>query len=187
MAPRKSIEMMKISIVVAMFLFAVAMTGCNHIPMSTMLKMASFDGADFVALDPSEIKVKVLVEGTRYIESNGAVLKGVISYPDKDMPYNFNLEVHGHKEVEIEGGLFSKSQDGTEVVYILGLSNLEQFRSLQKFTKSNRRPKFKYDVSSTFSVDKNFNGNFKDIRLTISLMLKESEGYLKVLDGVNFK
>ena len=60
----------KAILLIALVIFTSA---CSHMPLSTMVSMSSFDEEDFIAINPSEIKVKIRTD--KYLDLSDRHIK----------------------------------------------------------------------------------------------------------------
>lgn len=168
-------------------LLALCLAGCNHVPISTMLKMAAFDGQDFVALNPKDIRIKVLTVGPVEVKSNSATMRGLIEAPTGLVAYSFDLQAYHSNVINVLKGIFTDAARGTQVFYKLTAGDIEQFYRIQSELGSSPHAKFTYNIGYGFDIDDKFEGEFDDISLSLFLMLKPEDGFMKVLDDVGFE
>ena len=168
-------------------LLALCLAGCNHVPISTMLKMAAFDGQDFVALNPQDIRIKVLTVGAAEVRSTSATMHGTIEAPAGLVSYSFDLQAYHSSVATVRRDIFSGSAPATEVFYKFTEADIEQFYRIQSELGSSSRAKFTYSIGYGFDIGDQFKGEFDDISLSLFLMLKPEDGFMKVLDDVGFE
>lgn len=156
--------------------------GCSSIPLSTMLKMSSFDEQSFAELAAEEIRVRV-----RSNTQHNAITKNALRYqyqgPEGVIDESFSLQLV-EENVETVEHWFSQDSFEHSSLYQLDAEGVEKFKALQQhplITMKNREGKFKITVNFEFSEQVP-----EQILMSVDLLLTPEDGFFTLLEEHEF-
>jgi hypothetical protein len=106
--------------------------GCVSVPLSTMVRMATFDERDFVQLDPDVIRVRIKLPEDFVLDPPRSSLGVKITSEAGDHSGEFKLEKITQGRVELSKGVFSGNVIGTEYTLRIAAQSKEEFRLLSR-------------------------------------------------------
>ncbi|MCW8856493.1 MAG: hypothetical protein OQJ95_03955 [Kangiella sp.] len=155
-------------------LIIVLVQACSNVPLSTMLKMSSFDEEDFIRLNPEELRVRVRSNTkTNVIEANQLTY----SYKDTETYIDQYLSLEKLEEEKIRTVKHWFKDDSVEHIswYRLDEEGVEQFRALQKhpfLQDKDREGTFELSVQTVYTEDSPL-----QFLLSVDLLLEPEDGY----------
>lgn len=156
--------------------------GCSSIPLSTMLKMSSFDEHSFTELAAEEVRVKV-----RSNTQHNAITKNLLRYqyqgPEGVVDESFSLKLIEENVATIEHW-FSEESFEHASLYQLDAEGVKKFKRLQQhplITMKSREGKFKITVNFEFSDQVP-----EQILMSVDLLLTPEDGFFTLLDEHEF-
>ena len=158
------------TILVAFFL----LQACSNIPISTMIKMSSFDEDDFIQLNPEELRVRVRSNTeTNVIASNQLTY----SYKDTETYIDRYLSLEKLEEEKVRTVKHWFKDDTVEHIswYKLDEEGVEQFRALQQhpvLQDKDREGTFELSVQTVYTEDSPM-----QFLLSADLLLDPEDGY----------
>lgn len=177
-----TVALSKLSIVVFAALLSCA---CAYVPLSTMVKMYSFNDQDFAELDPSRIRVRVAlpsgfemsIEDSRmdvHIQSSSTAQDSEFKLTDKSRPTRDGVDDLGERN--------SKEKK----IYTLRLTDesVSEFARLQHSLSGKKIDKSKIDISA---VLKSAPCDADEVVVNVDLSPKPEEGFIPIVDGARIK
>ena len=165
--------------IVLLFLF-LTLNSCASMPLSTIVRMSTFDGQDFVKLKAEELRVKVMLP-------EGFALNGDESWLGIDIKSStgvyqgkFELKQEFEETIQLNGGLFDEPEQVTAFTLGLSESSTVEFNELQQFISSASAEDIHIRVVpklESFPVDA------VTVKVWIDLLLSQSQGYLTLVDA----
>lgn len=166
------------TIIIQTLTLLILLQGCSSVPLSTMLKMSSFDETDFVKLNPDDIRVKVR-NNTRENVLKENVLRYQYRGPEGVIDQSFSMELID-EDVETIEHWFADDSFQHSSRYRLDAEGIELFKQLQQHPLLAMRKKegeFKFSV--TFKLTESAPERFN---MSIDLLLNPEEGYFTLFD-----
>lgn len=156
------------------------LSGCVSVPLSTIVRMATFDERDFVRLDPEVIRARIkLVEGFA-LDPGKSTLGIKISSAAGDHFGEFKLETITESRAELSNGLFSGHVMGTEYTLKLAAQSKEEFRKLQGFVGKGRPGQVTIFIAPILS---SYLKDAETMHVWVDLLLSKNPGYFTLLEG----
>jgi hypothetical protein len=156
------------------------LSGCVSVPLSTIVRMATFDERDFVQLDPDVIRVRLkLVEG--FVLDPGKSTLGVkIASEAGDHFGEFKLDKVTESRAELAKGMFSSDVMGNEYTLKLAAQSKKEFRKLQSFVGKGRPGQVTIFIAPILS---SYPKEARTTNVWIDLLLSVDDGFFTLLDG----
>lgn len=157
-----------------------ALTACVSVPLSTMVRMSSFDERDFVALDPDVLRVRIRLPEAFVLDPSRSALAVDITADAGVHHGEFTLDAEATEKVQLSAGVFSGDVAGTAYTLKLSAESRKAFRRLQAFVE--RGPPSQVTIRiipilSAFPADAN------SVNVWIDLQLWPGQGYFPLVDA----
>jgi len=168
---------MKKSIIV--FSIVSILAGCGSVPLSTMWRMKDFSIQDVAAIDPNELRARIISPDLVPEQEGGHLDIGFLDNDSNDM-YTFPLEIIERKEET--KGMFRKRVVRT-TTFKLTSEAVDAFVRFRKLILANKRKNRKVllIVSPAFEPIK-IKDEPKVLEISILLKLKAEEDYLTLIN-----
>lgn len=160
--------------ILIMALITLLLQGCSNVPLSTMIKMSSFDEEDFIQLNPEELRVRVRSNTkTNVIAANQLTY----SYKDTEVYIDRYLSLEKLEEEQVRAVKHWFKDDSVEHIswYQLDEEGIEQFRALQQhpvLQDKDREGTFELSVQTVYTEDSPM-----QFLLSADLLLDPEDGY----------
>lgn len=155
--------------------------GCSHIPLSTMLSMSSFDAEDFIAINPQELRVRVITNTpAKFIEKRTTLLLTFTS-PDAKFDKVLHLEKISDN-LSTESHWVGKDTVKHTTDFKLDEAGVETFKDIQSSPYIVKRPD-----NSSFKFKIKWRLDSEDpLKYTIrtDLLFQPEDGYFTLLEGL---
>lgn len=174
--------MMGMQMVRAMLLASVVVlsTSCASIPVSTMMRMSSFDEARLASLDPAAIRVRVATPEGIAVDTDAIELGAVLGIDGKQTQEDFGLTELVRASGSRSIGFFSGDVPVVEHEFALTAESVQRFASLQREILSAPAGSFEFKVNAPLSE---MPPGTKSIRFWIDLKLESDSPYMVLFDG----
>jgi hypothetical protein len=162
-------------------LLSFVLSGCMSIPVSTIVRFATFDDEDLLQIDPSQVRMRITSDNDAPLIVKKTKLKMEMVAEDgakATMPGAVILE--SEEDLHPEKSMWSLGYT-PEHVYVLRLDE-DAAASFQKLQDKVRRNEKGY---LTVGVDYDFSGKEK-AKVTVELKLAAQEDYFTLLDKATF-
>lgn len=147
-------------------------------PLTTMLKMSSFDETDFVNLKPEDIRVKVRNSTQENVLTNN-VLRYQYRGPEGAIDQSFSMELIKENVETIEHWFTGNSYQHSGW-YKLDAEGVKLFKELQKDPLlAKRKKEGELEFSVKFKLSENIPERFT---ISIDLLLNPEDGYFTLFD-----
>jgi len=150
------------------------------VPLSTVVRMSTFDAENFAALNPDELRVRVILPGGFVLDTRESWL-GIDMTSSAGQHHGvFKLLEESVLLSEISKGFFSEPEQGTSYLLSLTPSSRVEFRDLQHFVS-----KATADDISIRVVPK-LASHPKDatsVNISVDLLLSQSQGFFTLVDS----
>lgn len=167
---------------VAVFLLTIVLgvTGCATVPLTTILRMATFNDLDFAELEPNVIRVKIKLEDGFKLNAEQSQLAVQITSPAGSHYGHFSLETISVSQTELSQGVFSRNVLGTE--YTLRLSDTSQkaFEKLKDFVKRGKPRKILVAIRPILSSSPQ---SAETVTVWVDLLITNNDGYFTLLEA----
>lgn len=164
----------------ALVLLCLCASGCVSVPLSTLVRMSTFDEHDFAALDGGTLRVRItLPQG---FELNvprswlGIELKSAAGVHEA----TFQLDPEQVQAAALPGGLFSATAPGTAYVLRLSERSKTSFRELQGFVARGRADEITIRVVPRLASSP---AGESQVSVWIDLLLSQTQGFFTLVDG----
>lgn len=162
-----------------------AFAGCASIPLSTLLRLSSFDARSMMQIDPAEVRVKLSVSDGYEVDIAKSRLKLAMTGPDAvshvvDMPLALLQRTTGKRS----GGLFSPDVPVTTYELALAPEGAGQLRALQRALLTDGNGKFEFSVSAPLSKTP---PKMKEVMFWADLKFSDKDSYLPLIDGATLR
>ena len=165
-------------LLIALVIFTSA---CSHMPLSTMVSMSSFDEEDFIAINPSEIKVRIRTD--KYLDLNDRHIKlqfKLIS-PSGNLDETLSLNKISTSNRQINQW-FGKEYTEYNTIFALSEESIDAFKQFQD-SKLVRTARDNADIS--FNAKVQFPEEAPNqLMFSIDLQLDLNDDYFTLFDEV---
>lgn len=134
----------------------ILLTSCASIPLGTMLEFSSFDETRLLAIEPKDVRVKVILDKPIQLKADDTILSLGLDLPDGIRLYKFRLRLLDVQNIPPEEGIFFSTTAKTQSTLMLSTEAIEQFKAVQQLLKDDLVTKGS-DV--TFAINAGFDLN----------------------------
>jgi hypothetical protein len=167
---------------VALVLLGLGLAGCVSVPLSTMVRMSTFDTEDFVQLDPAALRVRITLPEAFVLDAAKSWLGVEITSPAGTHAGEFKLMQEASAPARVSTGLFSSDVPATAYTLRLAEPSTLEFRRLQAFIAKNNRGDATIRVVPILS---SFPEDAASTKVWIDLQLSQAQGFFTLLDGAD--
>jgi len=160
----------------AILLLFLCITGCMSVPLSTLVRMSTFNERDFAALDAEVVRVRIKLP-------EGFALNVAKSW----LGIEITSAAGAHQATfELDQELVQTSLTPRGSVYVLRLSppSRTKFRDLQRFIGKGRADEISIRVVPRLA---SFPKDATSAKVWIDLLLSKTQGYFTLLDGATIE
>jgi hypothetical protein len=161
---------------------AIFIASCSSVPLSTMVRGASFNEGNFGFLDARALRVKVAVPEGFVLDLERTRLAASISSSTGTRQADFVLQSIDTVAEKRGGGYFSKEIAVTTYEMNLTDPSVKSLRELQGFVASGKVKNFSLDVQVKL---KEISPGATSAKVWVDLMLSPMEGYFPLVDGAS--
>jgi hypothetical protein len=158
----------------------VCLCGCVSVPLSTLVRMSTFDERDFVQLDPEVLRIRIKLLEAFHLDVAKSRLGVELTSRAGSHKGMFALEQELVQPEQIPGGLFARDLAGTAYTMRLSAASKIKFRELQAFVRQGKTDQVTIQVVPILSA---FPDDAASTDVWIELLLSHSQGYFTLLDG----
>jgi hypothetical protein len=166
----------------SLVLLCLCLGGCASVPLSTMVRMSTFDERDFARLDPAVLRVRITLPEGFGLNVTKSWLGVQLKAPAGVHHAAFELDQERKQGTEIPGGVFADAQFGTAYVLRLTKPSRTQFRQLQGFVSRGRADEIVIQVVPRLSATPK---NADTVKVWIDLLLSDADGFFTLVDGAS--
>lgn len=167
-------------------LFALSLSGCSSIPLSTMAKFVGFDKEDAFAIKPEELRVKASINSSIGLDLAQAT-NITMTFNTEQGEINLNLVLEGYKveTTAAEKGLFSTTPAFTHQYMKLTEQSISDFNRTLQLLQSGVGQKNTH--KNRFSAGLNdkgqkINKTDENIYFSVAIKLSEADDFATLLD-----
>lgn len=150
-----------------------------------MMKLAAFDQQDFVQLQPRDVRVMVVTQGSDKFKAERAELKGKVIRENDVREFHFDLAPYDYIS-DPKLTLYLDHGPGEEAYFRLDDEQLAEFTLLQQAVAVGERPSFEFSVNAFFDIENGFFDESDDAYFSIYVQLSKQEGFFKFLKPMQF-
>lgn len=163
-------------------LLCLALASCASIPLSTIARMSGFDEADFAALDPSAVRIRIALPEGFELDAEKSRLRVKVVSGTREREDQFHLEPELVEPDTRGGGLFSAAVPCT--VHVLRLTEMSRqtFAELQAFATEGRINVIDIGVRPAFAA---MPEDATSVTVWIDLLLSRSDGWFTLMDAAS--
>jgi hypothetical protein len=169
---------------IALALLCFGLGSCVSVPLSTMVRMSTFDERDFAALDPEVLRVRITLPQGFGLDVKRSWLGVELTSAAGTHQATFELDPERIQTAEIAGGFFADTRSGTAYVLRLSAPSKAKFRDLQSFVAKGRSDQITIRVVPRLSSSpKDADG----VTVWIDLRLSQADGYFTLVDAATIE
>ncbi len=154
--------------------------GCASIPLSTMLRMRTFDEAKFAALDPDELRVRVTLSQGFVLDPGRCAVNVNVQSKKRSYREGFTLTEESVAASTVSTSLFASAKPARAWVLRLADSSKPKFRDLQPMIGTGPTDAIDLDVHVAVPVRPQ---GATSARTRVGLRLSEADGWFTLIDG----
>ncbi|CAB9494192.1 hypothetical protein [Alteromonas macleodii] len=166
------------------FLMVFILGGCASIPLSTMLEFSSFQKSDFVALEPADIKAKVIIDQPVEIDIEKVDLGLELETDLGNRIYKFPLSLIERRSIPAKEGWLSVDEAKIEYTFNLNAESVKSFQEVQQLLTNSSGGKFAFSVNSGFEK---LPPDLESVNLSILLKLKNTEDFVPIFEDATIE
>lgn len=164
----------------ALLLLCLGISSCVSVPLSTIVRMSTFDESDFAQLNPDVVRVRIKLPQGFNLNAGKSSL-GVKITAAAGVHYGeFKLDQEAAEGTQLSKGMFSENTPGTAYTLRLSAPSKKEFRELQTFVSRGQPGEVTIYVSPRLS---SFPNDVPSVNIWIDLLLSESQGYFTLVDA----
>lgn len=156
------------------------LSSCVSVPLTTIVRMATFDERDFVQLDPDAIRARIKLVDGFVLDPDKSTLGVKITSEAGDHSGEFRLQKVTESRTELSKGLLSDDLLGTEYTLKLAAQSKDEFRKLQSFVAKGRPGQV---IIAVAPILLSFPKDAPTTNIWIDLLLAKEQGYFTLLEG----
>ena len=158
---------------------------CSSVPLSSMVKLASFDESDLLNIDPNAVRARLTLTEPAELETRNVQLALRFEYAgDKEQEYAFILKPVSVSKA-VKESWFSKDVLQHRYVFEIDEQSIQPFKSYQReFLKYGKPSKYYWTVY--YHIKKNLPQD-KISHLDLELKLAKKEDYFFLLKDAEIK
>jgi len=157
-----------------------ALAGCVSVPLSTIVRMSTFDEQDFAALDPGVIRARIKLADGYALDPSRSWLGVQVASAAGVHEGEFRLEQVTQMRAPLAQGLFAGDATGTEYTLRLSDASAQEFRKLQAFVRQGQPGEVVIRVVPILSA---FPDEAASAPVWIDLLLSREDGYFTLVDA----
>ncbi len=169
---------------VTWFLVVFFLSGCASIPLSTMLKFSSFQKGDFVALEPTDIKAKIIIDQPVEIDIDKVDLGLELETDQGSRIYQFPLALIERRSIPAKEGWLAADEAKTEYTFNLSAESVKNFQEVQQLLTKSSGGKFAFSVNSGFE---SLPTDLRSVNLSILLKLENNEDFVPIFEDATIE
>ena len=158
------------------------LAGCVSVPLSTIVRMSTFDERDFAQLDPGVLRVKITLPQGFVLDAARSWLGVDIDSPAGVHHGEFKLDQESTERTEISAGMFAGTAPATAYTLKLSAPSRKEFRALQGFVSRGSPGQITIRVVPILS---SFPDDVASVKVWIDLLLSQSQGYFTLVNGAD--
>lgn len=166
------------------FFIVFLMSGCASIPLSTMMKFSSFQMSDFVALQPEDIKAKIIIDEPVKIDIEKVDLSLELETEQYNKMYKFPLSLIETKDIPAKTGWFGDDEAKTEYTFNLSSESVQNFQEVQQLLSTHSTGTFGLSVNSGFE---SLPSDLESVNLSILLKLASDDDFTPIFEDATIK
>lgn len=180
--------MQKIALLI-IILVTHTLTACSSVPISTMLKLSSFDEQSLVSINPASIQAKITVNSFLNIDLVNTKLGLSLENSKGQLALLFPLEKLTLTQNSANDSFFSSSPANQTYLLQLSPDAIIDFNKLQSQLKISEKNTFGFSVAAKLKKQKNLTKaqKIEPLFMTIELKLNEDEAFFTLLDKAEIK
>lgn len=159
-----------------------AISGCMSIPVSTMVRMATFDETDFLELQPAQLRIRITSDSDAPLILRKTRLNlEMLGRDGGRAPMNGAVVLESEEDLTPEKTFWPFAYK-PEHVYVLKLDE-DAIASYQHLQERIKRRELRAVLTN--GVDYDFKGQ-EEAQITVELKLASAEDYFTLLDKARF-
>lgn len=175
--------MKKLILILAVTAASFLLQACSSVPVSSMIKMASFDEQDFNEIDPHYIRVKLRTDKPVDVDNDSITLKFAFKSAETNFEEPLTLRVIDKSQKTIERWIGSNAQEYT-ATFALDQASVVTFNKIKQLpVMSQRRSEADVDFSATVDFGDNIPEQFI---MSVDLLLDPLQGFITLIDEYEF-
>lgn len=161
-------------------LFCLGLCGCVSVPLSTIVRMSTFDEQDFAQLDPDVIRAIIKLPDGFELDTARSSLGVKLTSSAGDHFGDFRLEQITSMRTQLSAGMLSSDVVGTEYALKLSAPSKLEFRKLQTFVGKGRPGNAVIAIAPVLS---SFPEDATVATVWVDLLLSKDQGYFTLLNA----
>lgn len=164
--------------------FAIVISACSSVPLSTLFKLSSFDSSDIAAIKASELRVRLTLDDPMKLAKQSLRLQLKFEYADNSGDqFEFQLESSQSLEKLSSSGWFNAQTLRHRYEFKLTrVAQLEFSNFQQSLVKRKKIKKYFWTVFYYLAPH-----NQSDAKLDVELKTSKHDDYFYLLEGAKIK
>lgn len=158
-----------------LFLTVLLISACSNIPLSTMVKMSTFDNDDFLAVQADLVRVKAVLTQGFIVDLSNTTLVLQVKSTDATEKYFFPLRQRSTNQIQ---------RSLVEQVFSLSKKGIDDFRKAQQRASQGGLLEYSYHMKILFQI---IDPNVKSGSASVALKLAKDDDYIAIVDDLVLK
>jgi hypothetical protein len=165
------------------------LTACSSVPISTMLKLSSFDEQSILTIEPLLIRAKITVNEFIDIDLANTKLGLSLENSQGELQLQFPLAKISLTKNSANDSFLSSSPASQTYLLQLSPDAIVDFKKLQKQLKSSDKNTFGFSIAAKLKKQENLTTIQEQEKLfmTIELKLNKNEDFFTLIDNAELK
>ena len=165
------------------------LVACSSVPISTMLKLSTFDEQSLLTIAPSDIKAKITVNNFIDIDLINTKLGISLENSQGKLELQFPLEKLSLKQNLANNSFFSSTPASQTYLLQLSPEAISDFKKLQKQLEKSEKNTFGFSVNAKLKKQKSLSKiqNQEELFMTIELKLEQNGTFFTLIDNAEIK
>jgi hypothetical protein len=150
------------------------------VPLSTIVRMSTFDESDFAQLHAEEIRARIKLPDGFALDAEKSALGVKINSAAGVHDGHFKLRQIASSRTALSQGMFSADVLGTEYSLKLSAASTAEFRTLQAFVSKGRPGEVVITITPVLS---SYPTDASSVKVWIDLLLSKRDGYFTLVEA----
>lgn len=174
---------------VNILLISFLLSACSSIPLSTMVKLSSFDEQQLTLLNVADIRAKITINQFINLDLENTNMGISIENDSGEMQLAFPLKVLSVTQNPAQTGFLSKKNASQTFLLKLSAAGEKDFKKLQQQLQQPKKSKIGFSVDAKLKKNKELTPEqqAQTIVMTIEMKINNQDGFFTLFDEYELK